>query len=65
MTVTELAASITAEGALGKFTGGRQSPSTDEIARLAYQRYEMRGRHDGYDVEDWLAAEEELSRHFR
>lgn len=40
----------------------RQVMSCQEIARLAYQLYEMRGRQDGHDVSDWLAAEEELLR---
>jgi hypothetical protein len=31
-----------------------------EISREAYARYEQRGRLDGHDVEDWLAAEESL-----
>jgi hypothetical protein len=31
-----------------------------EIARRAYGRYCERGRIDGFDVEDWLAAEQEL-----
>ena len=35
-------------------------PDTDLIARRAYQRYEARGREDGYDMDDWLAAEQEL-----
>jgi hypothetical protein len=35
------------------------TPATDEIARLAYERYEARGREDGFDLEDWLAAEQE------
>jgi len=29
----------------------------DEIARLAYARFEARGGAHGFDVEDWLAAE--------
>ena len=42
----------------------RQVPevSHDEIARRAYQRYEQRGAMDGHDLDDWLAAEQELSR---
>jgi HSP20 family protein len=32
----------------------------DEIARRAYELFESRGREDGSDVEDWLAAEQEL-----
>ena len=31
-----------------------------EIATLAYELYEARGRVDGYDVDDWLEAEWEL-----
>ena len=31
------------------------------IARAAYQRYEARGREDGHDVDDWLAAERDTT----
>jgi hypothetical protein len=48
-----------------KDTGGRERPSRDEIARLAYYFYETRGRRDGLDVDDWLAAEQELRHHYR
>ena len=34
----------------------------DLVARRAYERFEERGREDGHDVEDWLAAERELGR---
>jgi len=37
-------------------------PTNDEIARLAYQRYEQRGRVDGSDLDDWLSAEAALQR---
>ena len=37
-------------------------PGHDEIADRAYQRYLERGSADGYDMEDWLAAEQELTR---
>lgn len=30
------------------------------IAALAYQLYEQRGREDGHEVEDWLAAEQRI-----
>ena len=33
----------------------------DRIARRAYELFEARGRQDGYDVDDWLAAERELA----
>jgi hypothetical protein len=46
-------------------TGGRERPSRNEIARLAYQFYETHGRRDGHDVDDWLSAEQELTRHYR
>jgi len=50
---------------LTKDTGGGDRPSRDEIARLAYHFYETRGRHEGRDVNDWLSAERELTRHYR
>lgn len=34
----------------------------ERIARRAYQLYMARGRADGQDLDDWLAAEQELSR---
>jgi DUF2934 family protein len=34
--------------------------SHTEIARRAYQIFEARGCGDGFDVDDWLAAEREL-----
>lgn len=30
----------------------------EEVARVAYELYEQRGRVDGYDIEDWARAEE-------
>jgi uncharacterized protein YbjT (DUF2867 family) len=48
------------EWGMGTYTGGRRAPTHDEIARLAFNLYESRGRRDGHDVEDWLRAEEEL-----
>ena len=65
MTTSDIAAIVTGERMLTKYTGGREPPSPDEIARLAYHFYEMRGRHDGQDVDDWLAAEQELTGHYR
>jgi hypothetical protein len=29
----------------------------ERIAALAYARYELRGRQDGFALDDWLAAE--------
>jgi hypothetical protein len=49
---------------LTKYTGGRDRPSWDEIARLAYTFYEARGRRDGQDVDDWVSAEQLLQRHY-
>lgn len=36
------------------------SPSADEIAARAYERYQSRGGEDGHDIDDWLEAEREL-----
>jgi hypothetical protein len=33
----------------------------EQIRRRAYELYELRGREDGHDVEDWLAAEAEIT----
>jgi outer membrane protein TolC len=37
-----------------------EAPASSDIARRAYELYEMRGRVDGADVNDWLQAEREL-----
>jgi hypothetical protein len=65
MTLTDIAASLTVERSLAKYTGGHDRPSRDEIARLAYHFFETRGRRHGLDVDDWLAAEQELTHHYR
>jgi Protein of unknown function (DUF2934) len=37
------------------------APTYEAIAVRSYERYLARGGQDGHDVEDWLAAEAELS----
>ena len=59
-----ITADATGEWGMGKYTGRRLSPTHDEIARLAFSFYESRGRQDGYHIEDWLRAEQELVRHY-
>ena len=34
----------------------------DEIRSRAFELYEQRGRQEGHDIEDWLRAEEEISK---
>ena len=65
MTISDIAANLTGERMMTKYTGGPERPSRNEIARLAYHFYETRGRRDGQDVDDWLAAEQELTYHYR
>ena len=65
MTLSDIAAAVTGKGTMTKYTGGRERPSQDEIARLAYHFYETRGRRDGQGLDDWLAAEQELKHHYR
>jgi hypothetical protein len=36
------------------------SPTYDEIAEAAYERYLRRGGGDGQDFDDWVEAEREL-----
>jgi len=62
---TDIAASLTGEDMFVKYTGGIEPPSRGEIARLAYHIFETRGRQDGQDLDDWLAAEQQLKRHYR
>ncbi len=59
-----LIAAVTGAGWTAAATGSRQRPTRDEIARLAYNRYELNGRKDGNDIEDWLLAERELVHHY-
>jgi hypothetical protein len=59
-----MVADVTGEMGMGKYIGGRTSPTRDEIAQLAFSLYEERGRQDGHHVEDWLRAEQELVRHY-
>ena len=42
-------------------TPGRDVESRDRIAQRAYELYLARGRADGRDFDDWLAAERELA----
>jgi hypothetical protein len=57
-----LATYLTGERWMAKDTTQR-NPSHDEIAHLAYQLYEVRGRQDGHDVADWRLAEDRLRNH--
>ncbi|HJZ77148.1 MAG TPA: DUF2934 domain-containing protein [Vicinamibacterales bacterium] len=65
MTTFDIAAILTGERMFTKYTGGVEPPSRDEIARLAFHIYETGGRRDGQDLDDWLAAEHQLKRHYR
>jgi hypothetical protein len=35
-----------------------------QICQRAYEIYELRGREDGHDLDDWLRAETEVTRNF-
>jgi hypothetical protein len=66
MTTFDGAAIPTGERLWANYNIGRpRPPSHSEIARLAYFFYQMRGRRDGRDIDDWLAAERELTRDYR
>ena len=41
--------------------GTRSHHLHSSIAALAYDLYERRGRADGFDVDDWLKAEEQIA----
>jgi hypothetical protein len=38
----------------------RADVTAEQIAAHAYERFLRRGGSDGYDIDDWLAAEQEL-----
>jgi hypothetical protein len=61
----QIAGPLTHECLMLKYTGGRDRPSREEIARLAYCFYEKRGGRDGHALDDWLSAERELMRHYQ
>ena len=63
MTVSNLVARLSGEQWLAKYAGSER-PTANQIARLAYHFYEMRGRQTGHDLEDWLLAEQELIQHY-
>ena len=65
MTLADLEAALTGDRLMRLDTDARERPSQGEIAQLAYCFYEIRGRTDGHDVDDWLAAERELTHHYR
>ena len=54
--------SAAGEWGMGRYTSHRLAPTHDEIAQLADCFYELRGRQDGHEMEDWLLAEQELVR---
>ena len=65
MRIEDVATALTGERMFATYTGGDAPPTREEIARLAYHFYEARGRHDGLDVDDWLSAEQELTRRYQ
>ena len=66
MVITDISAILTGERLLGKNTSGMAPrPSRDEVARLAYEFYEPRGRQDGHDIDDWPSAEQQLAQHYQ
>lgn len=34
----------------------------ERVRQRAYEMYELRGREDGHDLDDWLIAESEVTR---
>ena len=38
-------------------------PNQDELARRAYELYQVRGGQPGHELEDWLQAEREINKH--
>jgi hypothetical protein len=49
-------------GSFGKSQHADGGLDHDRIARRAYELYELRGRENGHELEDWLRAEREVAR---
>ena len=64
MTALDLALRLDGEQWMARCTDAEERPTPAQIARLAYHIYDARGRQDGHDLEDWLLAEEELTRRY-
>lgn len=47
-------ATLRSNGATKKSVSGQDQ---NQVARVAYELYEQRGRADGHDLDDWLKAE--------
>jgi hypothetical protein len=45
-------------------TASEAQPTQQDIAIVAYNRYEQRGCVDGHDLDDWFHAENELKETF-
>ena len=41
-------------------TSEQPQDMTDQVRARAYELYELRGREDGHDLDDWLLAESQL-----
>ena len=55
---------VTPEARMEEGTDGSRCPAHHEVAERAYRLYEIHGRVDGHDIEDWLLAEKELRRQY-
>jgi hypothetical protein len=53
-------ATVAAPATSGSDNAVAFSPTYDEIAQAAYQRYLDRGASDGADLDDWISAERAL-----
>ncbi len=47
--------------AISMSAGSKAAPTFEQIAKRSYEIYLARGAQPGHEVEDWLAAEAELS----
>jgi len=65
MNTSDITATVTGEETMITYSRDHERPSRGEIARLAHYYYELYGRRDGHDVDDWLAAERELTHHYQ
>jgi hypothetical protein len=50
------------ENQANQSSSAEDHPNQREVARRAYELYQARGGEPGYELEDWLNAEQELNK---
>jgi hypothetical protein len=63
--IADIAALLTGEGTFTKYTGGLQRHHATRSLDSLTTSTRRAGGGNGQDIDDWLAAGQELTRHYR